>query len=117
MGCRLHVQKKHVIEYADGMWFNWAIPAANEFLIQLCSDVTEGEPWSDNEDFPQNGRSFEYLKDNWKLMIAEMEKRASDDVAFVSDGENYTNGEMLNAMKEILESCDPEQDYIFLDWF
>lgn len=39
MGKRLHVQKKHVIEYADSEFFNWKMEEFNDLLSELDVQV------------------------------------------------------------------------------
>ena len=117
MGLKLNVRKKCIIEYADTDWFGDVdMDAANSFLIELCVRLTGVSPYSNCED-RRYGDSLEFNMESWNMMIEEMKSRNPNRIAFSTKDCKYDNGEMLRIMKEIKDNADPQQSYIYLDWF
>lgn len=79
MGKRLHVHKKHVIEYA-GDFFNWKFSEFQELLETLCCDTT---PHS--SEFP----------DDWEVTKKEY-KRALDALKEAKNGAKEVTFKPLN---------------------
>jgi hypothetical protein len=68
MGYRLHVHKKHVIEYGKDD-FNWRHDEINSLLHDTCSCCFN------DEDFFENSTEIEVLRKDFKELYSEILKK------------------------------------------
>lgn len=137
MGKRLHVHKKHVIEYADGQFFNWKFNEFQELLETLCCDTS---PCA--SEFPDD---WEVSKEEYKRVLDALKeaKNGAKEVTFKplydsesecvfgvedeilpllhdiypDDLEEEALNKIVEDMQYIYDNADENQEYIYFSCF
>lgn len=142
MGKRLHVQKKHVIEYADREFFNWKMEEFNDLLSELDVEVYGLDDYGYGDD-------IEICREHLERAIGILKKMELDDsleVVTWDNGEDYDDTEVecedvrlriislygINPLKDdvkkyltecisdleyLRDNSDQNNYYINMDWF
>lgn len=142
MGKRLHVQKKHVIEYASAEFFNWKMEEFNDLLSELDVHVYGLDDYG-------YGDNIEISREHLERAIGILKKMELDDSLETitrDNGEDYDDTEvecedvrqcivslyninpLKDDVKEYLTKCisdleylrdnsDQNNYYINMDWF
>jgi hypothetical protein len=113
MGYRLHVLKKYQVEYGTGSFSyktdNLAKMVHNEF------DDAYPE-WDDGET-----ESYELTREPVQAYVDKLRKLAPNGInkyfKLESRDNRYTNKEVADFWQEVLDTSDPENDFIRLEWF
>lgn len=142
MGKRLHVQKKHVIEYADREFFNWKMEEFNDLLSELDVEVYGLDDYGYGDDIEI---SREHL-DRAIGILKKMEQYDSLETITWDNGEDYDDTEVdcndvrqriislygIDTMKEdardyltkciddleyLRDNSDQDNYYIHMNWF
>ena len=142
MGKRLHVQKKHVIEYASAEFFNWKMEEFNGLMSSLDVEVYGLDDYDYGDDIEIEREHLERAIG----ILKKMEQDESLDTVIWDNGEDYDDTEveceevrqriislydidpLKDDVKEYLTECisdleylrdnsDQDNAYIHLDWF
>jgi hypothetical protein len=115
MGCRLHVQKRHIVEHGNTEAFNsaWAQELFYDLLNALDIEYS-GEVWDDN---------FKVSKSDWMkgiYTLRNLDKSSADtqkEVRGCLNDLNYTVEEAVKLFEAYLLEADPNHDFMFFDFF
>ena len=122
MGCRLHVHKKHIVDYGKND-FNWNNDEINNLLHDTCSCC-----FSD-EDFFANSKEIEVLRKDFKELYSkiltgtdeQIRNRLLDDYYvsenIVKDLEEIGFAYIATTFMEMDEEAEDNGDYIYFSWF
>ena len=122
MGYRLHVHKKHVIEYGKDD-FNWRHDEINSLLHDTCSCTFN------DEDFFENSTEIEVLRKDFKELYSEILTGTDEQIrerlldaysmneCTVKDLEEIGFAYIATIFKEMDEEAEANGDYIFFSWF
>jgi hypothetical protein len=122
MGCRLHVHKKHVIEYGKDD-FNWRHDEINSLLHDTCSCCFN------DEDFFENSTEIEVLRKDFKELYSEIlvgtdeqiRERLLDTYSMNECTEKGLEeigfANIATIFKEMDEEAEANSDYIYFSWF
>lgn len=103
MGHRLHYAKTYTVEY-DGGYFNWQTEEWSE-LLSAEFDLYTDESDSDIELDPEQLKRY----------LDKLEQRPADEPSLYFN--DCTNHDEYEALKEIYDGYDHNNDYINLVWF
>ena len=110
MGKRLHVQKKHVIEYADREFFNWKMEEFNDLLSELDVQVYGLDDYGYGDD-------IEICREHLERAIGILKKMELDEniqTITWDNGEDYDDTEVdCNEVRQRIISLygiDPLKD-------
>ncbi len=113
MGNRLHVARKHTVEYASIGYFNWQTSEFHNFLnclnIEVCGSdrCSDPEPWD-----------FEIDKEVWKKGISKLkEETADDELKDAIQALGYSQTEIVEIMEKYLAAADQDSDYLYFSFF
>lgn len=113
MGNRLHICKRHIIEYGDVEYFNYQNEEFHELMDALGVEYT-GESFDD--DFEIQREDFE--RGLWKLknihLLTEQEQEEIEDAA---RNLNLTFSDLIGILEKYLEESDPNNDYMVFSFF
>lgn len=115
MGCRLHVQKRRIIEYGNAETFNsyWAQELFYDLLDAL--DIEYGDELC--------GDNFKVSKSDWMKgmhTLRNLDKSGADtqeEVRACLNGLNYTAEEAVKLFEKYLSEADPNHDFMFFNFF
>lgn len=122
MGYRLHVHKKHVIEYGKDD-FNWRHDEINSLLHDTCSCCFN------DEDFFENSTEIEVLRKDFKELYSEIlvgtdeqiRERLLDTYSMNECTEKGLEeigfANIATTFKEMDEEAEDNDDYIYFSWF
>jgi hypothetical protein len=122
MGYRLHVHKKHVIEYGKDD-FNWRHDEINSLLHDTCSCCFN------DEDFFENSTEIEVLRKDFKELYSEIlvgtdeqiRERLLDTYSMNECTEKGLEeigfANIATIFKEMDEEAEANSDYIYFSWF
>ena len=122
MGCRLHVHKKHVIDYGRDD-FNWRCNEINNLLHDTCSCCFN------DEDFFENSTEIEVLREDFKKLYSEILTGTDEQIRerlldtyclsedIVKDLEEIGFAYIATSFKEMDEEAEDNGVYIYFSWF
>ena len=122
MGYRLHVHKKHVIDYGKED-FNWRNDTINNHLHDTCSCCFN------DEDFFENSTEIEVLRNDFKELYNEILTGTDEQIRerlldtyclsedIVKDLEEIGFAYIATTFKEMDEEAEDNGDYIYFSWF
>lgn len=122
MGCRLHVHKKHVIEYGKDD-FNWRCDEINHLLRDTCSCCFN------DENFVESSTEIEVLREDFKKLYSEILTGTDEQIRerllgtyclsedVVEGLEEIGFANIATTFKEMDEEAEANGDYIFFSWF
>lgn len=122
MGYRLHVHKKHVIDYGKED-FNWRNDAINNLLHDTCLCCFN------DEDFFENSTEIEVRRNDFKELYSEILTGTDEQIRerlldtyclsedIVKDLEEIGFAYIATSFKEMDEEAEDNGDYIFFSWF
>jgi hypothetical protein len=122
MGYRLHVHKKHVIDYGKED-FNWLCDEINNLLHDTCSCCFN------DENFVESSTEVEVLREDFKKLYNEILTGTDEQIRerlldtyclnedIVKNLEEIGFAYIATAFKEMDEEADANGDYIFFSWF
>ena len=122
MGYRLHVHKKHVIDYGKSD-FNWNSDEINNFLRDTCSCCFN------DENFPESSTEIEVLREDFKKLYSNILTGTDEQIRerllveycvnenTVKDLEKIGFANIATTFKEMDEEAEDNGDYIYFSWF
>ena len=122
MGCRLHVHKKHVIDYGKED-FNWRCDEINHRLRDTCSCCFN------DENCVESSTEIEVLRKDFKELYSEILTGTDEQIRerlldtyclsedIVKDLEEIGFAYIATAFKEMDEEAEDNGDYIYFSWF
>lgn len=113
MGNRLHICKKHVIEYGDAEYFNYQCEEFHQLMDALEVEYTEE---SFDEDFEIQREDFE--RGLWKLKnIQLLTEREQEEIEDAARNLNLSFSDLIGILDKYLEESDPNNDYMVFSFF
>lgn len=113
MGNRLHICKRHIIEYGDVEYFNWQNEEFHELMDALEVNYT-GEYYDD--EFEIQREDFE--RGLWKLKnIHLLTEREQEEIEDAARNLNLTFSDLIGILEKYLEESDPNNDYMVFSFF
>lgn len=113
MGNRLHVCKKHIIEYGDTAYFNYQNEEFHQLMDALGIEYT-GE--SIDDEFEIQREDFE--RGLWKLKnIKSLSEREQEEIEDAVRNLNLSFSDLIGILEKYLEESDPNNDYIAFSFF
>ncbi len=113
MGNRLHIARKHIVEYDSMGYFNWQTSEFHNFLTCLNIEVCGSDRCSDPEPW-----DFEISKDDWIEGIRKLKEEPTDDeLKDAIQALDYSQTEMVEIMEKYLDAADPNNDYLYFSFF
>lgn len=113
MGNRLHVAKKHTVEYGDAEYFNYQNEEFHDLMDALEVEYT-GESFDD--EFEIQREDFE--RGLWKLknirFLSEQEQEGIEDAV---RNLNLSFSDLIGILEKYLEESDPSNDYMAFSFF
>ena len=113
MGNRLHVAKTYKVEYSQFCCFNWKIEEFHD-LLNICDCYFTGDKWDEE---------FDVSKEDIQKLLAILENpRDFDNI----DGKRLskclislecTAKEAHYCIKSLLETAEPNDDYVHFSFF
>lgn len=113
MGNRLHIAKRHIIEYGETAYFNWQNDEFHQLMDALEVTYT-GEPFDD--DFEIQREDFE--KGLWNLKnIHLLTEREQEEIEDAARNLNLSFSDLIGVLEKYLEESDPNNDYMVFSFF
>ena len=121
MSCTMHIQTKHVIEYADSGSFNYNQDSFHDLLDQLGVSYT-----TTNDEVPEYDRSFEIVRSELEEAVVKLEALERGKAVKDIDRDDFdyhlararkTIPQLIKLYKWMISDSDPNHDMIYLDWF
>lgn len=113
MGNRLHIAKKHIIEYGDIAYFNWQNEEFHQLMDALEVDYT-GESFDD--EFTIQREDFE--SGLWKLKnIKSLSEQEQEEIEDAIRNLNLSSSDLIGILEKYLEESDPNNDYMAFSFF
>ena len=100
MGCRAHIQKKHIIEYTDKVYFNWMQSAILHWFGQNGIHVSV-----------MNGDGCD---DSW-VIVKSFLYCIPDSAYSQLEGHNITADELRQFVRDLINADTGE--YAYVDWW
>lgn len=122
MGFRLHVHKKHIIDYGKND-FNWRCDEINHLLRDTCSGCFN------DENFVESSTEIEVLREDFKKLYSEILTGTDEQIRerllgtyclnedIVKDLEEIGFAYIATTFKEMDEEAEDNGDYIYFSWF
>lgn len=112
MGFSCHVAKLYQVEYGYACFSGSEQEYVNSTLNDLCPGL-----WHSDE-CVGTSQDLEVPKDELKTAIKEIEKNKENFNQEIKDmGLNLSAEDMISSLKALLDSGDPDNDFIRLAWF
>ena len=112
MGCRLHYETRHVIEYSYDTLGNYDHDAIADVLsennVQTYTEEEFDGYYSDN---------FHCDKSAIESLVKSLRKLNPDDKACDRGDFFMSNKEVADFFESALKNCEKDSDYIFFSWF
>ena len=125
MGYRAHVNKKHIVEYGEGI-FNHCSQALADFLYDLKIEMNETKKEEYLFDYPfYIDDEYNGMREDWEIEKEWLEKaikfiktKPQNDVAF----DSYTYKEVITNFQYWLDETENKEnfsnpDYVYVSWF
>ena len=122
MSDSLHVQKKHVVQYADSGWFPGS--CGTEYFHHVL-DALNVE-YTAETDYPEYERDFEVKRDSLADAVEvlhkidreeEVENVDIDGLCRALDKASTTLSELVDCFNFLLTKSDQKHDYIYVSFF
>lgn len=111
MGNRLHICKKHVIEYGETAYFNYQCEEFHQLMDSLEVEYTGG---SFDDDFEIQKEDFErglYKLKNIQLLTEQ------EEIEDAARNLNLSFSDLIGILEKYLEESDPNNDYMVFSFF
>ena len=110
----MHVQKRHIIEYTDSGRFNYNQDNFTDILCYLGMDYYSSEDRIEIEKKEVFGGLVKLETLNNREEDGSVDRESLEECL---DEIDMTLQELIDLFKWLLKNSDPDNEYIFLDWF